>query len=227
MDLRNFSDGNPTFEGGGKKVSPVPAIIIMALLAALGLFKGISGFFNESISLEEAFQNGISSGKSVSGEPAYGANHPNFEYSHRICGLPLLKEYYYIILSDDMQHGLLVRADKDFGENFDSESYKNISGIEIKGNVKSTSKKVQENFSGIDYRSITSADYIDLLYNKMNIIWLIIGIYNALAVVLLIIHFAKNHGSAPETAVGKSIAGVMIVGALVCTYLLVYMLVQI
>ena len=227
MDLRNFSDGNPTFEGGRKKASPVPAIIIMVLLAALGLFKGISGFFNESISLEEAFQNGISSGKSVSGEPAYGASHPNFEYSHKISGLPILKEYYYIIMSDDMQHGLLVRADKDFGENFDSDTYKNISGVEIKGNVKSTSRKVKENFSGSDYRILPNEYYIDLLSNKMSIRWLILGIYNALAVVLLTIHFIKNRGSAPETVVGKCIAGVMIVGALVCTYLLVYMLVQI
>ena len=227
MDLSNFSDGAPSFEGGRNKVSPVPAIIIMVLLAALGLFKGISGFFNESISLEEAFQNGLSSGKSVSGEPAYGANHPNFEYRHKLCGLPLLDEYYYIILSDDKQSGLLVRADKDFGENFDSENYNNISGIEIKGSVKSTSRKVQENFSGIDYRTIDNVKYIDLLSNKMNIRWLIIGIYNALAVVLLTIHFIKNRGSAPETAVGKIIAAVMIIGALVCTYLLLYMIVQI
>ena len=227
MDLRNFSDGTPTFEGGRKKASPVPAIIIMVLLAALGLYMGISGMTKKSMSLDDAFSNGSVYGSRVSGVPSYGASHPNFEYTHKFGFIPLIDEYYYIIMSDDMQHGVLVRADKDFGKNFDSETYKNISGIEIKGNVKSTSKKVQENFSGVDYRSIRSADYIDLLYNKMNIIWLIIGVYNALAVVLLIIHFAKNHGSAPETVVGKCIAGVMIVGALVCTYLLVYMLVQI
>ena len=227
MDLRNFSDGAPSFEGGRNKVSPVPAIIIMALLAALGLFMGISGMTKKSQSLDDAFKLGYKDGVCVSGVPSYGAHHPNFEYSHRICGLPLLKEYYYIILSDDKQSGLLVRADKDFGENFDSENYNNISGVKIKGNVKSTSRKVQENFSGIDYRTIDNVKYIDLLSNKMNIRWLIIGIYNALAVVLLIIHFIKNRGSAPETAVGKIIAGVMIVGALVCTYLLLYMIVQI
>ena len=227
MDLRNFSDGNPSFEGGRKKASPVPAIIVMVLLAALGFFMGISGMMKKSQSLDDALTNGFEHGSRVSGVPSYGANHPNFEYTHKLGFIPLINEYYYIILSDDMQHGVLVRADKDFGKNFDSESYSNISGIEIKGNVKSTSKKVQENFSGIDYRNIRSTEYIDLLYNKMNIIWLIIGIYNALAVVRLIIHFAKNQGSAPETAVGKITAGVMIVGAFVCTYLLIYMLVQI
>ena len=227
MDLRNFSDGNPTFEGGRKNVSPVPAIIVLAVLAVLGLFMGISGMTKKSQSLDDAFKMGYKDGSCVSGEPAYGAHHPNFEYSHRICGLPILKEYYYIILSDDEQSGLLVRADKDFGDNFDSENYNNISGIKIKGNVKSTSRKVKENFSGSDYRILPNEYYIDLLSNKMNIRWLIIGIYNALAVVLLTIHFIKNRGSAPETAVGKIMAAVMIIGALVCTYLLLYMIVQI
>lgn len=228
MDLRNFSDGAPSFEGSSKKPSPIIAIIFFVLLAALGLFKGISGFFNESISLEEAFQNGLSSGKSVSGEPAYGANHPNFEYRHKLCGLPLLDEYYYIILSDDKQSGLLVRADKDFGENFDSENYNNISGTEIKGNVKSTSRKVQENFSGMDYRMVNNTYYIDLLSNKMNIRWLIIGIYNVIALVCAAVNIKKNGvGGSPSTALGKVIAAVMIIGALVCTYLLLYMIVQI
>ena len=57
--------------------------------------------------------------------------------------MPLLNEYYYLIMPEGMDKGFLVRADKDFGENFASGTHENISGIEIKGNVKSTSRKVQ------------------------------------------------------------------------------------
>ncbi|MCR4796593.1 MAG: hypothetical protein K5898_15750 [Ruminococcus sp.] len=227
MDLRNFSDGSPSFEGSSKKPSPIIAIIFFVLLAALGLFMGISGFFKENISLDDAFNN-METGKCVSGVPDYGANHPNFEYTHKIGFIPLLNEYYYLILSDDMQKGLLVRADKDFGDNFDSSDYTNISGTEIKGNVKSTSRKVQENFSGMDYRMVNNTCYIDLLSTKMNIRWLIIGIYNVLALVCAAVNIKKNGvGGSPSTALGKVIAAVLVIGAMYCTYLLVGMIVQI
>jgi len=227
MDLSNFSGGTPSFEVNRKKTSPVPAFIVLILLAALGLFMGISGMMKSEQTLDDAFANGLDRSKCVSGVPAYGAHQPNFEYRHRIAGfVPLLNEYYYLIMPEGMDKGFLVRADKDFGENFASGTFENISGIEIKGNVKSTSRKVQENFSGMDYRIVDNAEYIDLLTTKMNIRWLIIGIYNALAVVLLIIHFAKNRGSAPATVVGKITAAVMFIGAFVCTYFLLGMIVQ-
>ena len=78
----------------------------------------------------------------------------------------------------------------------------------------------------MDYRIVDNAEYIDLLTTKMNIRWLIIGIYNALAAVLILIHFAKNRGSMPATVVGKITAAVMFIGAFVCTYLLLGMIVQ-
>jgi hypothetical protein len=213
--------------GGGKKPSPVIAIIFLVLLAALGLFMGISGFFKEKISLDDAFNN-METGKSVSGVPAYGASHPNFEYKHKFSVFPLMTEYYYIILSDDMKNGLLVRADKDFGDNFDVSDHVNSGGIKIKGNVKSTSRKVEENFSGLDYRMVNNDCYIDLLSTKMNIRWLIIGIYNVIALVCVAVNLKKNGvGGSPSTALGKVIAAVVVVGAMYCTYLLVGMIVQI
>lgn len=227
MSFTNFSDGNPSFDSGRKTMSPLAAILMLVLIAAFGLFMGISGFFKTEMSLDDALTAGPKPGKYVSGVPAYGANHPNFEYSHKISVLPLINENYYLVLSDDMQHGVLVRADEEFGKNFSSEDYSNITGIKIKGNVKSTSTKVQNNFSGMDYRSVHSSYYIDLLSTKMNIYWLIIGIYNVIALVCVIIHFKKNGvGSAPSTVLGKVFAGVMLIGAFYITYLLLVMIVQ-
>ncbi len=215
------------FSGGRKQPSPAAAIIVLAILAALGLFMGISGFFKAEMSLDDALATGPKSGKCVSGVPAYGANHPNFEYSHKLSFIPLINEYYYLVMSEDMQSGVLVRADKDFGKNFSSEDYSNITGIRIKGNVKSTSKKVRETFTGIDYRAVHSSYYIDLLSTKMSIYWLIIGIYNVIALVCVIIHLKKNGvGSSPATVAGKITAGVLVLGSFYCTYLLIVMIVQ-
>lgn len=214
--------------GGRKQPSPAAAIIVLVILAALGLFMGISGFFKAEMSLGDALATGPKSGKCVSGVPAYGAAHPNFEYSHKLSFIPLINEYYYLVMSEDMQSGVLVRADKDFGKNFSSEDYSNITGIRIKGNVKSTSKKVRETFTGIDYRAVHSSYYIDLLSTRMSIYWLIIGIYNVIALVCVVINLIKNGvGSSPATVVGKVLSVVLMLGAFYCTYLLVVMIVQI
>lgn len=228
MSFTNFSNGTSSFEGGRKQPSPAAAIIVLVLLAALGLFMGISGFFKSEMSLDDALKTGPKPGKYVSGVPAYGANHPNFEYSHKLSVIPLINENYYLVMSEDMDKGVLVRADEDFGKNFSSEDYSNITGIKIKGNVKSTSSKVQNNFSGIDYRSVHNSYYIDLLSTKMNIYWLIIGVYNLIALVCVAVNLKKNGvGGSPATALGKVIAGVLVLGAFYCTYLLIVMIVQI
>ena len=78
MDLSNFSGGTPSFEVNSKKTSPVPAFIVFILLAALGLFMGISGMMKSEQTLDDAFANGLDRSKCVSGVPAYGAHHPNF-----------------------------------------------------------------------------------------------------------------------------------------------------
>ena len=227
MDLRNFSEGTPSFKESKKTTSPAVGIIIFALLAALGLFMGISGFYKSEMSLDEAFSNGPESGKCVSGVPAYGSDHANFEYDHKLSFLPLIDEYYYLVLPADQDKMLLVRADKDFGKNFSGEDYSNITGIEIKGNVKSTSKRVRENFSGIDYKALRNGYYIDMLSTEMNIRWLIIGGYNVILLICVCINLIRNGvGGSPATAVGKIIAGVLAIGAFFCTYLIIGMLAQ-
>lgn len=219
--------GFTNFSGGRKQPSPVVAIIFLALLAALGLFMGISGFFKTEMSLDDALTTGPQPGKYVSGVPAYGANHANFEYSHKLSFIPLINENYYLVMSEDMQKGVLVRAGKDFGENFSSEDYSNITGIKIKGNVKSASRKVQDTFSGMDYRAVHSSYYIDLLSTRMSIYWLIIGIYNVIVLVCIVINLIKNGvGASPATVAGKITAGVLLLGAIYCTYLLIVMIVQ-
>lgn len=224
-DLTNFSDGEPNYEKPKKKANPAIAFIFFALMSLLGFFMGISGFIKESRTLDEAFGKGLEKGTCVSGVPAYGVNEYSLDYVHKINFIPILHEYYFVISSEDQSEILLVRAPKDFGENFDGDTFRNLTGVEIKGNVKSTADKVSEHFRKAGAVDLDA--YIDLLSTRRNIEWLIIGVFNALLLIWIAVRTVKHTDQFSKATGAEKIWGsIIFIGYAYSVYLLICMMAQ-
>lgn len=207
-----------------RQASPVTAAVVFGIIIIIALYFGISGLIGGGkVSLDSAFESGMDKGSIVSGVPPYGAPQANLDYEHGVDSIPIGHEYYYMILSEDQQTILLVRADKHFGENFDSESYKNINGTSIKGKVRMTSKDVTAKFSELTQLEEPELKYIDTTYVSRSIKWFIIAAINLLLIIVLIVNnavFGRN--GRPRGLVGAVTGLVSIAGMLAAGYLLIY-----
>jgi hypothetical protein len=226
-DLKNFSSGMPVVQQNRKKPNMLVGFLFLIFMTVFSLFMGISGMKSEPLSLDAAFNNGLKSGTCVSGVPAYGSPHANFEYTRSAGFIPIIKEYYYIIISDDGKYGILVRADKDFGKNFDS-SGANISNVEIKGNVRAASREVRKYFSGMGDYLLQNEFYMDTLTEKVNTRWLILGIFNALfTVYFTVCVIKKTHLKPKQSALNLALTAFFLVGTMICLYLLLWLILPI
>ncbi|MCR4793963.1 MAG: hypothetical protein K5898_02075 [Ruminococcus sp.] len=223
-ELKNFTDGMPAVKNNRKEPNPVIGLIMIVIIAAFSLFMGISGLKADSQSLDDAFSNGLNSGAYVSGEPAFGANKPNFVYKHTVNFIPIVTEYYYIILSEDEQNGVLVRADKDFGKNFDSSTFENISGIKIKGKVKASKSKIL-NSTDLDQSFLTKDMYIDMLSRRNSFKWLYIGVLFAVTAIYAAFRLIRyGIGNSPKTAAAKLIGIVLCIASCVAMWFFIQLI---
>lgn len=226
-DLKNFSSGMPVVQQNRNRPNPLVGILFLIFIIIFALFMGISGLKTESQSLDDAFSNGLKNGTCVSGVPYMGSSNCNFEYTHKLKFIPFMHEYYFLILSEDMDTALLVRADKDFGENFDATTKRNISGTAIKGSVRTPSSKVRKYFTAMKEPMINSAYCIDLLSSEMNTRWFIIAGFNLFMMLYYIIFNKKKQNGKSLGVVGKVLGGAVIAGFCVCSYFLLCFIVQI
>ena len=206
-----------------KPASPVAAIIVFGIIFAISLFFGISGLMGDSRSLDQAFEIGLDKDTVVSGVPSYGAPQPNLDYEHGINSVTIGHEYYYMILDESQDNVLLVRADKDFGKNFDSESFENVKGASVKGKVRTASNDVTAKFSDLTTILNPTLMYIDPTYKSRSIKWFIIAAINLLLIATVAVNCVikgRNGGSAG--VVGGLIGFVDLAGMLVAGYLLIY-----
>ncbi len=224
-ELKNFTSGLPTVKDNKKPANPVVGLVIIVIIAAVSLFMGISGLkADNSQTLDDAFRNGLNSGAYVSGEPAFGAHNANFEYKHTINFIPIITEYYYIILSEDGENGVLVRADKDFGKNFDSTSFENISGIKIEGKVKASKDKIL-NSTNLDQAFLEKDMYIDTLNQRNCFKWIFIGGFFAVTTVYAAFRLIKyGIGSYPKSAAAKLIGLVLCIGSIVAMWFFIQLI---
>ena len=219
-----FTSGMPTVNNNKKAPNPVIGLIFCVLLAAFSIFMGISGLKADSQTLDDAFKNGLKSGRCVSGKPDLGANKPNFEYKHSVNFIPIVTEYYYIILSEDGNNGFLVRADKDFGKNFSSDSYENISGVTINGKVKTSKDKII-NSTALDRSFLEKDMYIDTLNRRNSFKWLFIGGFFAAAAIYATFRSIKfGVGSYPKTAAEKLIGIVLGIASIVAMWFFIQLI---
>ena len=198
------------------------ALLFIAITIA-GFIIGIKGLTGEKVSLNDAFANGLDRGEIVSGVPAYGIDHYALKVKHTVRGIPVGNDYYFYIIDENDENALVVRASKDFGKNFDSE-YQNSKNVRIKGKVKRMDYKVRSSLSdnggyGGDY-------YIDLLSNRIAIMWLVVGIVGLLTIIIFVVTNMKkkNDDFFEGTTVSKVMNGAMAGGFLIVAVLVIYVL---
>ena len=211
------------FSKKSSEKSVIWGALFFIVITIAGIVMGIKGLTGDKVSLSEAFANGLDGGEIVSGVPEYGADHYALKVKHTVRGIPVGNDYYFYIANENEDSVLVVRAPKDFGKNFDGE-FKNTKNVRIKGKVKRMDYKVRSSLSS---DSVYGGDhYIDLLSNRMALLFLIGGVVGVLTIILFILvnMKKKNDDFFSETTASKVLNGVMAGGFLIVAVLTIYVL---
>ena len=138
------------------------------------------------------------------------------EYVHTLSKrrpIPLGTEYYYLFMSYDLSHCISVKADKDWGNQFQNGFATNKDGVLIEGYVQKLDKKVQpklytvkSNYEQNNLSINVDTDLcVDLLAVKYAKRLLISSIVTLLVVIWFIFDFKKNGLLyAEKTSAGKT-----------------------
>ncbi|WP_455716145.1 hypothetical protein [Anaerosporobacter sp.] len=164
----------------GKK--RILGVVLLVIGIVFYVYNGILPLFAKSHSapIELLFESNIDAGRYVKGEVHFA--YKILEVKNRINFIPIGKEYYYLVFDEDITECVVVRADKDWLENFDKDGF-SIDGVEVKGVLKklntdtshiglkltSTAENIEEDSqklseSGIDVKA--SGYYVDCLSDK-------------------------------------------------------------
>jgi hypothetical protein len=191
-----------------------------------GFVMGIMGLTGNKVSLSDAFANGLNRGDIVSGVPEYGIDHYALKVKHTVRGIPVGNDYYFYIVDGNDENAFVVRAPKNFGKNFDGE-YKNAKNVRIKGKVKRMDYKVRNSLS--EGGAYAGDYYIDLLSNRMAVMWLGAGIAGLFTIILFIVTNIKKkndeffEGSTASKVMNGAMAGGFIIVAVLVIYVLAHM----
>lgn len=157
---------------------------------------------------------------------AYYASPECVEYKHTVNFIPTAKEHFFFVFSADLSEMALVRADKSwFEDNFTEEWVtKDPDGVTIEGYVRKTDHDV-ESKAGESLQTLTSelvmrfridkSLFIDLLAVKLSVYEILIAVIPLLAGV---IYFALKRifgDDDTDSATGKVLLVVMIIGLFV------------
>ena len=220
--IGNFYGESPSL--GGKKASPALVFVVFGLIALFCIGYGITGFVGEKVTLDEAFSSGLDGGEIVSGVPPTGSNQYNLKVKNRVNMIPLGDEYYFLICSENEDKAFIVRAEKEFGDNFDGE-YKNFRNKAIKGKVKRTNSRVESNFT-YD-RMLDSAVFIDLTSTRLSIMWIIAGILSIVLIICFAIQTKKNkYDEYMSTGTKVGLGSAMLISMLVAGCLIIYLIMR-
>lgn len=215
------------------EVTPQKIFIIVLVLIGIGIYCITSGVWGVTESgkqsLNQVFTQSFEKGNLFEG--SIEAASPVFlKINHNINYLiPTGKEYYYLIFSDDYSTAISIRADKNFGESFDS-TWKSTEKVIIQGRIKELPDMAKTRLTelkdtllknGMEVRIIDQY-YIDTIGSNLYKMRIIVGICILLEV-LLFYMIGKKNKFAYHTSSGKiaQIAG--IVGAFVILILGVYL----
>lgn len=218
-----------------QQASPFILSFIILILGAAFIIFGIMGNSSDkTYNITEAFDYGIGKGNSYEGEINY-CSQCVCEYSHRLNFIiPLGTEYFYVAFSDDQSKAAVICADKDFGDNFDKDTYKALSEVKVKGKVDSMSKELKENFSemkqelSFDFPNFDKY-YIDLTIGRDNNFRIFSGIGLLISDIFVTLYFVilklKNANDSLERYKSNTLVGFIgIVILLISILLFIYSL---
>ena len=206
-----------------KKLPLIILLVVFIGITVHSLKVGISLFTAEHISLDDFLDGDYSVGDVVDGIPEYGTCN-SYDVVHRVNFIPLMKEHYYLVMNENSQKAVFVRAGKKFSENFDADDHSNIKNVSIEGALKKFDGSIETDLSVqlSDARSEIHLDcFIDTYSTRISIMSLILGIGN----ILLAISFAlliRPEGS----VIGRSKIFVtsFAVSVIVCVFLFIYLI---
>lgn len=163
--------------------NPLIVFISFILIGIVCIILGFIGLSSNAESIKNAFSIGLEKDKYYKGDIKYCSSCV-CEYSHRLNFIiPLGTEYYYIAFSDDQSKAIVVRADKNFYDNFDKDTGMALSTVNSKGKVKKIPNKIKYHFSelkskinSIETHKSFNILYLDLLCNRIYTMRLISGI---------------------------------------------------
>lgn len=153
-------------------------VLIILFMAVIFLFTTIKGVLvltakKNSIGTEKMFDQSVEEGQYVTGK-VYVSSGEYLELSHTMNLIPTGKEHFFLIFNEDMTKCISVRADKDFAEQFNSNTGMSLSGVQIDGVIKEIDyykiKDALENTVDImnenDFYPFVSYYYIDCLADR-------------------------------------------------------------
>lgn len=208
-----------------REVTPQKMFIFVMIVIGVGIYCIASGVWgvteNRKQSLNQVFTQSFDKGDLFEGS-VEAASPTIMEIDHSINYLiPVGKEYYYLILSDDYSTAITIRADKNFGKSFDS-NLKSTENVIIKGRIKklpyqvrSRLNEVKDTFaeSGLELHIIEKY-YIDTIGGNLYKIRITVGIC-ILLVVILCYSSIKRNELANQTVFGKIMLIIVIASILV------------
>ncbi len=202
--------------------------IFFGIMAVLGLLFGILGFIRTPVSFEDGLKNKFEKGTVVEGYAEYGTNKYLKDYSHSVSKITVGHEYYYLIMDENMTSSVLVRASKRFGNKFD-ENMEAKELVRIKGKVRKLRTDVRNGLTSTisqfssGGRFVESDVYVDLLFTKLNVLSIILGIGNLIILICLLLSQKKVKVGDEMVKAHKGAAFTAILLFLLCGILLLYL----
>ena len=228
MEINVKSADTETVAESQPAKNKVITYVFLGVMAVLGLLFGILGVIKAPVSFEDSLKTKIEKGTVVEGYAEYGSNDYLMDYSHAVNKITLAHEYYFLILNENQNSAVLVRAPKKFGKKFD-ESMEAKELVRVKGKVRKLDPKVRDGISSTITqfsnrgRYVESELYVDLLSFRLNVLSIILGVGN-LAILIFILLSQKKMKVGDEMVKAHKGAGVTAVFLfLICGLILLYL----
>lgn len=212
--------------------SSVCLLIIFCGLIIYCLFSGISELCAEPHDISVSYR--LENGRTVICDVDYGTYFPILTVTNSIDFIPMLNEYYYIVGGEDKM--VIVRAGKNFGENFDSETFECKNGLKVNGKVRKLDSdaryEINKRLGGTlsadedTYEYIDTYCYIDTYSRRIASIKVIIGAVSVI-IAAVMIRLVKNkkendYDDLSQKTLGKGFVMVIAIGAILLSVLVIY-----
>lgn len=170
----------------------------------------------------------LTKGETVELEADCGTAFPILTVTNSIDFIPTLKEYYYIVGNDESY--VIVRAGKNFGENFDPDTYESRGALKVSGRVRSLGSKerikISEQLNGSLALYTDTYSFIDTYSRRIAVIKVIIAV-GSIVLAAMIIKLLKGkkeneYDDISQKTLGRGFVTVIAIGAIALCVLGIY-----
>ncbi len=168
-----------------ENIEKLLVVVLLFIFGCVFIAKGIVTLSakNDTVTLKQLYDDD-SKGDYVEGDVSICLG-KCYRITHKVNFIPTGKEYYYVIYNDTLTKYMVVRAGKDWSDNFEPDGI-NWSGVHIKGavygfdaldyNVRNYIAEDEQRLKDIGDGAEAANCYIDLLSDRYAILSIICGI---------------------------------------------------